>query len=179
MVVVEIAKSGRSTCRTCRHLIEQDTIRIGTTISNEGYINIEWHHEECFWTKRARQYFFRKNKKINTTLKYEQFSGTSFLTPEKQEEFHRKILEANLRWGTDAALAKAGIVRDSGNLEAKEEETASPEDVPEATSAAKKKNGKRTAEVDPNDGDKDGDQRARNTDLCTEEKGGRKKRKKN
>lgn len=120
MVVVEIAKSGRSTCRTCNKFIEQDTIRIGTTVSNEGYINVEWHHSECFWTKRGRQYFYRKGKKINTVLKYDQFSGVDKISGEQREEIRAKILEANLRWATDQALQKVGIVRDAAVIEAKE-----------------------------------------------------------
>ncbi len=110
MVVVEYAKSGRSTCHTCKHLIEKDTLRIGTTVSNEGYINIEWHHDRCFWDKRSRQYYYRKNKRINTVLKVEQFSGLHGLgDAEFFTEFEEKIRQANLRWASPEALEKHGI----------------------------------------------------------------------
>ncbi len=140
MVVVEIAKSGRSGCRTCNKFIEQDTVRIGTAKNNDGYLNIEWHHSQCFWTKRARQYYYRQKKLINTVLKYEQFSGVQNISEEQREEIKAKILEANLRWATDAALAKVGIVRDAGELESKE--------APEPKKAAKGGR-KRKADAEP------------------------------
>jgi hypothetical protein len=116
MVVVEYAKSSRSGCHTCHKFIEADTLRFGTTVSNEGYINVEWHHDKCFWDKRARNYFYRKNKKINTVLKVAQFSGMDKIgDPNVNKEVEDKILKANFRWGTDAALEKAGIKKPAGD----------------------------------------------------------------
>lgn len=119
MVVVEYAKSNRSTCHTCNQLIEKDTLRIGTTVSNDGYINIEWHHDPCFWETRCRKYFYRKNKKINTVLKIDQFSGLSELKDKKKmmKYFDEKIREANLRFATPAALTKHGITASDGENE--------------------------------------------------------------
>jgi hypothetical protein len=129
MVVVEYAKSSRSGCHTCHKFIEVDTLRFGTTVSNEGYINVEWHHDKCFWDKRARNYFYRKNKKINTVLKVAQFSGMDKIgDPNVNKEVADKILKANLRWGTDAALEKAGIKKPAGD-----------DAVPEAAPAEEKK----------------------------------------
>jgi hypothetical protein len=109
MVVVEIAKSGRSECKTCHKFIDKDTVRIGTTVSNDGYINIEWHHTTCFWKTRAKRYYFRQNKKISTVLKFDQFNGLEKLDNSVHDDFRQKILESNLKWGTPEALAKAGI----------------------------------------------------------------------
>jgi hypothetical protein len=149
MVVVEYAKSGRSTCHTCNHLIEKDTLRIGTTVSNDGYINIEWHHEDCFWDKRAKKYYYRKNKRINTVLKAEQFTGLNTLDTEVISTFEEKIRQANLKWASEVALAKHGIVVDEVEEEEEKGETpqASHEAAPVAepaddTAAAAKGKGK-------------------------------------
>jgi hypothetical protein len=146
MVVVEIAKSSRSTCRTCNKFIEEQTLRYGTSVSNEGYINIEWHHSTCFWTKRASKYFFRNKKKINTVLKLAQFTGYDKLTPEQKQELESKMLEANLRWGTDVALKKAGIEKPEGEPTPEEEPTKK-----KAPAKGKKGSKKRTRDQDDDD----------------------------
>ena len=149
MVVVEYAKSGRSTCHTCKHLIEKDTLRIGTTVSNEGYINIEWHHDTCFWDKRSRQYYYRNNKRINTVLKVEQFSGINGLgDAEFISGFEEKIRQANLRWASPEALEKHGIAGKSVSSSVVDENVeisaVGGEEIP-ATSAGRARGRKRKA----------------------------------
>lgn len=109
MVVIEFSKSDRAKCRSCNRNIEKDVIKLGTSFSNEGYMNIDWHHSECFWTKRAAQYYRRKGKKINILLKLSQFSGQDKLNPEQLAELKDNVNAANLKWGTAAALEKEGI----------------------------------------------------------------------
>eukprot|EP00697_Spironema_sp_BW2_P014043 gnl/Spiro4/4369_TR2168_c0_g1_i1.p2 gnl/Spiro4/4369_TR2168_c0_g1~~gnl/Spiro4/4369_TR2168_c0_g1_i1.p2 ORF type:complete len:144 (-),score=24.99 gnl/Spiro4/4369_TR2168_c0_g1_i1:15-446(-) len=79
--------------------------------AKSGYFNMEWHHTECFWTNRARKYYYRGRKRINILLKLDQFTF-------KYVNDHDGALAAyvaarvhacNLQWGTAAALAKAGI----------------------------------------------------------------------
>lgn len=109
MVVLEISKSNRSACRTCHNNIDKDVLKIGTVKSNDGYMNMDWHHEACFWTKRAAQYYKRKGKKCNVLLKVSQFSGQNVLSPAQIEELAENILASNLKWGSKEALEKAGI----------------------------------------------------------------------
>jgi hypothetical protein len=110
MVVVEYAKSGRSGCRTCDKNISEGSIRYGTAKSTgEGYFNMEWHHGYCFWKTRARKYFYRGKKQMNTLLRYGQFTGSGTLTPVEQVDLTNKIFAANQKWGTPEALRKAGI----------------------------------------------------------------------
>lgn len=116
MVVIEFAKSDRARCHTCSGNIEKDAMKFGTAVSNEGYLNIQWHHSECFWTKRAGQYYRRKGKKINILLKLSQFSGQEHLNAEQLAGLKDSVNAANLKWGTAAALEKEGIeapVKDS------------------------------------------------------------------
>jgi hypothetical protein len=111
MVVVEFAKSSRAKCHSCSSCIGEGNIKYGTAINNDGYLNMQWHHEGCFWNKRVGKYFRRKGKKINYTIKYEQFSNTQILSLDQTEELKERILETNLKYGTDEALAKVGIIR--------------------------------------------------------------------
>ena len=109
MVIIERSKSNRAMCKTCHNNIEKDIIKIGTAYKNEGYTNVDWHHEECFWEKRAATYYTRKGKKINILLKLEQFSGQQNLDRDGRESLIAQILESNLKRGTKEALTKAGI----------------------------------------------------------------------
>jgi hypothetical protein len=110
MVVIEFSKSARATCRTCNNLIEKDVMKLGTAVSSgERYLNMEWHHEACFWEKRAAQYYKRNGKKVNILLKPNQFSNQHILDAEGVEHIEQMILACNLKWGTPVALEKAGI----------------------------------------------------------------------
>lgn len=109
MVVIEFAKSGRATCRTCNSFIAENTMKLGTTINNDGYLNVEWHHDQCFWSRRAQKYYKRKGKKINVLLRLNQFSGQEQLDATQLQELSDKILECNKKWGTKKALEAAGI----------------------------------------------------------------------
>jgi hypothetical protein len=111
MVVVEFAKSSRAKCHSCSSCIGEGNLKYGTAVNNDGYLNMQWHHEGCFWNKRVGKYFRRKGKKINYLLRYQQFSNTEILSVVQQEELHEKILETNLKHGTEEALGKAGIAR--------------------------------------------------------------------
>jgi hypothetical protein len=141
MVVLEFAKTSRATCRTCNKFIEQDSLKIGTTVSNEGFLNVEWHHEDCFWEKRIKSYYKRKNKKINIVVKVEQFSNLHILDDQQRRRLEHKLREANLKNATPAALEKAGIVADHAPAEEPEPE------APAAPPATKKggRGKKRTA----------------------------------
>jgi hypothetical protein len=135
MVVIEFSKSNRAVCRTCNKFIDQDVMKLGTAKSNEGYLNMDWHHEDCFWNKRAAQYYKRKGKKINVLLKLSQFSGQHLLNPDQIKHIIFKINECNLKWGTKKALEKAGIEEPempSGSVATKTE--------PVVTLASKKRN---------------------------------------
>lgn len=48
---IEIAKSGRATCRTCRSAIAKDTLRLGEEVTNGfaegGETTFRWHHLPC------------------------------------------------------------------------------------------------------------------------------------
>ncbi len=54
--VIEVSKSGRATCRTCRQKIEKDTLRFGEETANafnpEGSPSYLWHHLLCAAQKR-------------------------------------------------------------------------------------------------------------------------------
>lgn len=109
MVVIDISKSDRARCRSCPGNIEKDVVKIGTAVSNDGYLNVEWHHYECFFAKRAAQYYKRKGKKINILLKLSQFSGQEKLNADQLAKLKDDVNAANLKWGTAAALEKEGI----------------------------------------------------------------------
>lgn len=109
MVVIEFAKSGRAACRTCNGFIAEDSMKLGTAKNNDGYLNMEWHHARCFWTRRAAKYYKRKGKKSNGLLRLSQFSGQHHLDADQLKEISDKILECNQRWGSKEALEKEGI----------------------------------------------------------------------
>jgi hypothetical protein len=44
---VEIAKSGRSKCRTCDKTIDEGLFRIGEPYFYEGHLSYRWHHPKC------------------------------------------------------------------------------------------------------------------------------------
>lgn len=111
MVVLEYSKSNKCKCYSCNKIILKDILKYGTTINNDGYINIQWHHEDCFWNKRVIKYYKRGKKKINIILTYEQFSNDNILNENQQNELKEKILESNLKYATEKALEKAGIIR--------------------------------------------------------------------
>src|SRR4051794_32322821 len=101
MVVIEYAKSNRATCRTCNNFIDQGVLKLGTAVSGgEGYLNMEWHHEDCFWNKRAAQYYKRNGKTIKVLLKPAQFSGQNKLNPDAVQKLHDDIHACNLRFGS-------------------------------------------------------------------------------
>ena len=127
MVVIEFAKSGRAACKTCSGHIAEGTMKLGTAINNDGYLNMEWHHARCFWTRRAARYYKRKGKKANTLLRLQQFSGQQLLDATQLQELSDKILECNQRWGTKEALEAEGIpvlARDEEKEEAEKKEKA-------------------------------------------------------
>jgi hypothetical protein len=47
--VIEVAKSGRAACRTCREKIAKDVLRFGEMAPNQfdGGMSLRWHHIEC------------------------------------------------------------------------------------------------------------------------------------
>jgi hypothetical protein len=49
--VIEVAKSGRATCRTCRKKIDKGVLRFGEAAANQfdpdGGMTMRWHHIEC------------------------------------------------------------------------------------------------------------------------------------
>lgn len=49
--VIEVAKSGRATCRTCRKKIDKGALRFGEAAENafdpDGGMSLRWHHLEC------------------------------------------------------------------------------------------------------------------------------------
>ena len=49
--VIEVAKSGRATCRTCRKKIDKGALRFGEATENafdpDGGMSLRWHHLEC------------------------------------------------------------------------------------------------------------------------------------
>jgi len=146
MVVLEFAKSNRATCRTCNHNIDQGLLKIGTAVGNDGYINVEWHHDYCFWDKRVGKYYRRKNKKINIVVKIAQFSNLDILTPEQRRDLDNKLREANLKHATKQALEKAGIVEEAApavphrpSVQADEEDDDDDEEDDEGTEVAEKK----------------------------------------
>ena len=49
-ICIELARSNRSTCRTCQQLIARDTPRLGVTTNDDlGYTGYTmWHHHACF-----------------------------------------------------------------------------------------------------------------------------------
>ncbi|RMG25071.1 MAG: hypothetical protein D6732_22765 [Methanobacteriota archaeon] len=55
MAIIELAKSGRATCRTCKGKIEKDTPRVGVenVFRKDGkeYISYKWHHFDCALSK--------------------------------------------------------------------------------------------------------------------------------
>jgi hypothetical protein len=143
MVVVEFAKSSRAKCHSCSSCIGEGNLKFGTAINNDGYLNMQWHHQGCFWNKRVGKYFRRKGKKINYILKVEQFSNREVLSREENEELIQKVLETNLKHATDAALEKAGIARPDQSAE---DVAAGEEEPPKAPPS--KKGRKRKAPED-------------------------------
>ncbi len=55
MPIIELAKSGRATCRTCKGKIEKGTPRIGveSVFRKDGkeYVSYKWHHFDCAMQK--------------------------------------------------------------------------------------------------------------------------------
>ncbi len=49
--VIEAAKSGRATCRTCKKKIDKGALRFGEAAENQfdpdGGMSLRWHHLEC------------------------------------------------------------------------------------------------------------------------------------
>ncbi len=85
-------------------------MKLGTAVSGgDRYLNMEWHHETCFWEKRAAQYYKRKGKKVNILLKTDQFSNQNVLDADGVKHIADMVLACNLKWGTPTALEKAGI----------------------------------------------------------------------
>jgi hypothetical protein len=111
MVVIEFAKSSRARCHSCSSCIGEGEMKFGTAISSDGYLNMQWHHQGCFWNKRVGKYFRRKGKKINYVLRVEQFSNREVLSRDEHQELVDKVLLSNLKHATDTALEKAGIAR--------------------------------------------------------------------
>lgn len=93
-------------------------MKLGTAKNNDGYLNMDWHHACCFWTKRAAKYYRRKGKRSNTLLRLAQFSGQHLLDAAQLQDVKDKILECNQRWGTDEALTAEGIPLPVRDLEA-------------------------------------------------------------
>ncbi len=55
MAIIELAKSGRAACRTCKGKIEKDSPRVGVenVFRKDGkeYISYRWHHFDCALSK--------------------------------------------------------------------------------------------------------------------------------
>lgn len=101
MVVVEFAKSSRARCHSCNSCIGEGNLKFGTAINNDGYLNMQWHHQGCFWNRRAAKYYRRRGKKVNYTLNIKQFSNSHILSPEQYDELEQRILQTNLKYATD------------------------------------------------------------------------------
>ncbi|KAH7707050.1 hypothetical protein AAVH_25723 [Aphelenchoides avenae] len=83
--LAEYAKSGRSQCRTCRNVIEKNTLRLAEVVNNEYGKNTEWHHFVCFW---------KKNHQFTTKDCARAFGGFWKLTEED-----KKKLREHFRYG--------------------------------------------------------------------------------
>ncbi|TFH07177.1 MAG: hypothetical protein E4H14_09060, partial [Candidatus Thorarchaeota archaeon] len=44
---IEPAKSSRSTCKTCGHIIEKDHLRLGEPSYFQDHLSYKWHHFDC------------------------------------------------------------------------------------------------------------------------------------
>ncbi|MBX3187754.1 MAG: hypothetical protein KF819_12095 [Labilithrix sp.] len=57
--MIEIAKSGRATCRTCRQAIPKGELRFGEEVPNQfgepGDTSFRWHHMKCAATKHSAE----------------------------------------------------------------------------------------------------------------------------
>lgn len=57
--VIEVAKSGRARCRTCREKIDKGSLRFGeeefNTFSSSGGTTYRWHHLECAARSKGRK----------------------------------------------------------------------------------------------------------------------------
>jgi poly [ADP-ribose] polymerase len=52
---IEVAKTGRASCRTCKKPIAKDTLRFGEEVPNAfaaGEMTYQWHHLECAAKKK-------------------------------------------------------------------------------------------------------------------------------
>ena len=53
--MIEAAKSGRASCRSCKQTIEKGTLRLGEEVPNAfspGEMTYQWHHLKCAAEKR-------------------------------------------------------------------------------------------------------------------------------
>ncbi|KAL5965047.1 Poly ADP-ribose polymerase 1 [Taenia solium] len=82
----EYAKSGRSSCRSCKSTIAKDALRIGSLVQShifDGKMTL-WYHYSCFF----------KNSKILQTSDIKNFDGLKF---EDQEKIRKEIRSGSFR----------------------------------------------------------------------------------
>ena len=90
MYPVEYAKSSRAACKLCELKIAKGQVRIGKqytmALAMSSVAATAWYHKECFWSRNKddRLEFPGSNTWRN-------FSGTSSLSLEDQQEMHLKV----------------------------------------------------------------------------------------
>ena len=72
--VVELAKSGRSTCSECEQYIHQGTVRFGTWFSVMGHDSVKWKHIECV-SERQIGNIYRQGLKAEDIDGYDELSS--------------------------------------------------------------------------------------------------------
>jgi hypothetical protein len=122
-VVVELAKSGRSTCKTCSEHIPENALRFGIKKHNGYYQIINWHHSDCFWQHHVEKMFYFRRKNINRVLLSRDFERASKLDASSKRELSARMQTANERYATVLALGAARIPIPSSRLNESSETT--------------------------------------------------------
>jgi hypothetical protein len=108
-IAVELAKSGRSACKTCSEFIPENALRFGVKKHNGYYQTITWHHSDCFWQQHVKQMFYFRRKNINRVLMSRDFERATKLDAASKRELSSRIALANNQYATVLALTAAGI----------------------------------------------------------------------
>lgn len=67
MIEVDYAKSGRSTCKSCKDMIQKGELRLATSLDCDQFSGTKWYHWKCFELPRKfkqAQYGFNPEKHV-------------------------------------------------------------------------------------------------------------------
>mmetsp|Transcript_7797 Transcript_7797/g.13369 ORF Transcript_7797/g.13369 Transcript_7797/m.13369 type:complete len:291 (+) Transcript_7797:52-924(+) len=93
--VVELAKSGRAACRTCKSKIEKDDVRVGAQKSMGDYDTTFWYHLMCF-------------KVPKTLSSAEELAGFQQLSADVQKQVESKFAGGAAATPTDTKSNRNG-----------------------------------------------------------------------